>query len=142
SHVTKKIIAFKIQTNHGVTYYFDRPVAEQFSTHTLSAEGSRFLRRYLSINNDNILEIEPPNDRTGNIEFNSEWMLTKITSSSGASIAFNYSKSDFETIDTLKVGIRKDTIGTLKTILAHRTYRKIERQRLNTISSSTGQRVE
>jgi hypothetical protein len=134
---SKDITSFTITTNTGIVYEFASTTLEEkhvkFATGVTSAE---YLKNEFSQYNYNATSYPGP------VKFHREWMLTRMTSPSGAFITFQYTSKDFKFTTPFNVAIR-NLLGTgeeVKTIfkVTTKTYFQV----LNSITSSAGEKVE
>ncbi len=134
---SKDLISFTITNNAGVVYEFtSTTVEEQHVKFPSGVSIVEYLKNEFSQYNYNATSYPAP------IRYHKQWMLTKMTSPSGAFINFKYTPKDFTSTIPFNVGIR-NIAGTgvdVKTIF--NVTRKNWFQVLNSITSSAGEKVE
>lgn len=127
----KKIALFKITTNDGVVYNFNWAVSSTRLTHKLSGiTAVEFLRKDFAQYDYSLFD--------KGVTFNTEWKLSKKESPSGAYIQYNYSTQEYESKDTVRVGIRKLTSSELVDKAIYVIEDEVSMLRISTITTSVG----
>lgn len=130
------IISFTITNVAGVVYNFAATSKESISTSTTESSVELLKNEFEQYKRS------IPTGHAGPVRYYREWMLTSIQSPTGANITFNYTPKDFSFTEPFYYGKRHPTNTTTNKLLLFTTARGTTYQLLNSITSSTGEKVE
>lgn len=134
SPTDKKITSFTITANNGVKYTFDLAVSVTRAAHKMTGiTDVEFLKRDFKLYDYTI-------NNTG-VVYNSEWKLTKMESYTGATISYQYESVNYETKDTVRVGIRKLNSADLFSKAIYRTVETGSIKNISAVRSSSSEDV-